>query len=187
MLTRREKIIGGLVGAALALLLADWFAIEPYLENRARLDKDLAAAHRKLTEINDLAHERPSVDTAWSKLVAGGLKTDATAGENQAADAIYNWAQQARVHIESCNFERAARSGDFTPIRVIAKGSASSAGIGTLLYLIETAPFPMRVNEVRLAPTKDGTDDLVVNFNVTTVVFTPAPEVKPARPAAGRS
>ncbi len=62
---------------------------------------------------------------------------------------------------------------------------APVAELSRFLYDIETGPLPLQVGEVHIASHKDGTDDLGLQFTVTTLVFSPqAPTTKPKKSAA---
>ena len=81
---------------------------------------------------------------------------------------------------------KSPRVGDFVPIRINSKVTATSAGLGVFLHLLETASFPLRINDLQIIPAKEGTDDLIVNITVTTVVYSPlVDESKSKSPTKG--
>ena len=69
--------------------------------------------------------------------------------------------------------DRVARVGDFQQIRLQATGLCSTAAMAQLLYSIETAQIPMKINEFRLTSRKEGSDDLTFALSVSTIVFSP--------------
>lgn len=182
VVSRREKIIGGVVLAVLGLLALDTYAISPYVVEHDRVVDAMDTAGRKLGKAQKLLKNRKQVAADWRIALESGLKTDPSAAENQALHAISDYAQANRISLESLKPDRAARVGDFQQIRIQATGAGSTAAIANLLYRVESAKIPLRVTDLRLNSRKDGTDDLSFALNVSTIVFSPAPETK--RPAA---
>ena len=180
-LSNREKIIAIAVVASLGLYVADWYLLEPYLAAQAQMRTDLSTVTRKLKDADDLVIKGRKADTAFAALVTRGLQKSAPDSQSQTLHALDNWAQSARVEMQSLKPDRVTQVGDFQEIRFAALGSGPMANISRLLWSIETSPLPLRVVELRLAARKEGTDDLLMQLNVSTIVYAPPPEKTAAR------
>jgi hypothetical protein len=180
---RREKIIAVVTVAVLGLLVIDQYVLNPYLDERARVEKSLNEATASSNKADSLLKARKETDGAWSAMLKSGLTTDPAAAESQALHKMREWSDASRVEMQSLKPDRVARSGDFQQIRIQATGNTSTAAFANLLSLIETATIPIKVNEFRLTSRKEGADDLSFALSVSTVVFSPAPP----KPAAGHS
>jgi hypothetical protein len=180
VLNRREKIIAVTLAGAVALLVADRWALTPYLQERERLARDLETARDHTAKADHLLHDQRKVDQAWRDLTNAGLTSDVVAGENQALHAVRDWAQANRIDLQTIKTDRPIAMGDFQQIRLQVTGAGPSAAVSGFLYAIETAKVPMHLAEFRANSRKPGTDDLAFSLTVSTIVFSPAPP-KPVR------
>jgi hypothetical protein len=181
---RREKIFAIVLLGVLGLLVMDQYVLSPYMAERGLVAKALTETMAAADRAQRLLDGRVRTNREWHNALENGLKTDPALAETQALNSVRQWADESRVNIQSLKPDRVARSGDFSQIRIAATGTTTTAAFSDLLARIETAKIPMRVNELRLASRKEGVDDLTFTLNVSTIVFTPAPEKKPAVKAA---
>jgi hypothetical protein len=183
-LTKREKTIAIVLGTALVLFAGDYFLLSPYLAARKKINEDTKTVDAQLTKAKNLVNNKASVNAEWRKLEAAGLTSSTAETESQALHSMRDWAAAAGVGLQSLRPDRATQVGDFQQIRVSATGVSTSARIARLLWSIETADFPMQINELRLSSRKDGVDDLSLQLSVTTIAFSPQPAkvVKKALP-----
>lgn len=179
ILSKREKTIAIVMAAVLGLLVMDYYFITPYMQERAKLRSESDSLTRKLQQAERLFSNRKRVDQAWREMLAGGLKSDAAAGENQALHTVRDFAQNARVNLVSLKPDHTGRTGDFQQIRLQATGTGGMGQIAEMLWSIESTRLPLKLSELRLTSRKEGTDDLTFALSASTVVFSPAPEVKP--------
>ena len=178
-LNKREKLIAMVVGISALIFIGDYYVVEPLLAN---ID-DVAAQQRKVTDdlkkANDVIHNRVAVDRAWRGLMQNGLTTNAADANIKTQHALTEWAQAARVNLETQKSDTPVQVGDFQQLRITLTGSGSMAGISRLIWNIETGPLPLQLGELRIQSRKDGTDDLGLQLTLTTLVFSPPPAVKP--------
>ena len=81
--------------------------------------------------------------------------------------------------------------GDFVDVvRLDASANGNLASVAKLLWRIESARLPLKVDDLDLRSRTDGADDLAVSFKVSTIWVTPGepankgPAARPVRPAA---
>jgi hypothetical protein len=177
-MTKREKIIGITLGACLALLFIDRYLLTPFMEERDNIAVRTATVVAKLNDANRLLSNRHRVADAWKELIFSGLKSNNSVVESETQHALLDWAQAARVQLESLKPDRAVQVGDFQEIRFQVTGSGSVANLSQLLWSIETSNLPLQLGDMRLSARKEGTDDLGVQLSVTALVFAPVPPKK---------
>jgi len=188
VLSRREKIIAATLGGVIALFAVDRYALTPYLDTRSRVVRETEVVTNDLEKADRLLANRRRVEEAWRELQETGLKTDQAAAESLTLHSLRDWAQNARVSVQTLKTDRAIRAGDFLQIRLQVSGTANVAALAQFLASMESAKFPLRINEFRANARKEGIDDLTFNMTVSTLAYSPDPEKKSAnRPAARRA
>jgi hypothetical protein len=170
VLNKRERIIAIALGAAVALLVADTYLLTPYVEERSRISDDRDVVEGKLANAQKLLNSRKAVERNWALRVSQGLKSDPAAAETQALHALRDWAQNARIDLQSLKTDRASRSGDFLQIRLQATGAGRAASIASFLRQVETATIPLRIIDFHANARKEGTDDVTFNISVSTIL-----------------
>lgn len=177
-ISKRERMIGIALGAVLALFAIDRYALSPFLEQRDQLAMQNQTVTKKLQDAVRLLGNRKRVDKAWHELTGGGLKNSAAEAESQTLHALRDWAQAARIDLDSLKPDRVVQSGDFQQIRFEVTGNGPVAGMARMLWSIETSDLPLQLGELHLAARKEGTDDLAMQLSVTALVFAPQPAPK---------
>jgi hypothetical protein len=185
VLNIREKIIAATLGGVILLFAADRYALSPYLEERSRVSNESDVAVTRLESAERLLTNRRKVEQAWRDLQDAGLRSDPAASESIALHSIGDWAQRSRLALQTLKTDRAIRSGDFQQIRLQVSGTGATAGLAEFLNTLETSKLPLRINEFRVNSRKEGTEDLAFNMTVSTLAYSPLPETKKPRPAAG--
>jgi hypothetical protein len=174
ILSKRERIIFGVVAAGAALFLADFFIVQKMQESRRvaeEIDKPRLA--NQLQEgTAALSHQR-DLASKWKEIVDGGLKHDPTEAESQILHALADWSREAGVKLVAVKPERAIERENLKKplqeITFVASGTGSMSNIRLLLYRIETSKIPLRVKSLQLGSRKEGTDDLSVELRLSTL------------------
>ncbi|HSV13035.1 MAG TPA: GspMb/PilO family protein, partial [Tepidisphaeraceae bacterium] len=151
-------------------------------DRRDLLDRQTAA--------NDTLDRQRRLRPIWTEITHGGLKTDAAEADSQARHAVLEWMQSAGVNLKAVNPERTTNVNQFQVISFHVTGNAHMYSLARLLWSLETATIPVRVNDVQIKPQKEGTDDLTVDLSISTLCLpaatTPAgktPATPPTPPA----
>jgi len=163
----QRNLINVLIGALL-LFGIDRLALSPFLEYRDSLllqreaaDKDLAEAHHVLQLEQDL---RP-----LSRSLASSLNGDPSAVESGLLHLLHQWQQHAGVTNASFARLRTVDSHGYTCLTFNVSAAGGMAPIASLIYRIETASIPLRIDDLRLMPKRDGADELQLRLNISTL------------------
>ena len=184
VLSKRERYVAIGTIAAITLLAADHFALSPYMETRKQISMDLDRANEQTTEAVQLFSRERRLRKIWAEMQAGGLKTDPSQAESETLQALLDWAQMAGVDLAAVKPEKTTQEGKFQVISFNITGSSTMHGISRMLWLMETASIPVRVNDMQVTARKEGTDDLSVRLGVSALCMPPDPKTSKVSVAA---
>ena len=186
VLSKRERYVGIITIAVLAILCLDQFVVGPLLSRKAELDSQLSAKRLELDSgEHDIANSRRR-GQQWAQMLKSGLRQDESAAEGQLIRNVIDWAQEAGMSLSSVKRERMEKEKDFYRITVRATGNGQMAQIGKLLYRMQTAPSPVRVGDLTISSRKEGADDLTFQVGISTIFLAPESErTKTATALAG--
>ena len=181
--TKRERIIIAATIAVLCLLVMDFYVLTPLLDRRTDVKDEHARLVAKLTRAKTLLKRRHVLAPKWRSMLDGGMRRDPAEAESQVLRSLRNWSAEARVVLSSQRPERSAEKSELPEITVHVAGTGSMATVSRLLWLIETARVPIKIEMLQLGSRKDGTDDLSLHLKVSTLyVLSESPSPKgPAR------
>jgi len=166
--SQRQRVLMIALIGTLVLCAVYPLVLSPFLDMRDQLllqrdtgNKELAEAHRILALQEEL---RP-----LSRSMASSLSGDPSAVESRLLHLLHEWQQRAGVSNASFQRLRSVDSHGFTCLTFSVSASGGMAPIASLLFNIETASVPLRIEDVRLTPKRDGADELQMRLNVSTL------------------
>ncbi len=180
-LSKRERYIAIGVAAAVVIFVLNQFLLTPYTDARALYFADREKVDTQLADADRLLVKQKAVAPIWTQIKLNGLKTDRGQAESQAQQAVLDWAKSAGVNVASVKPERDQQQNQFQIIGFHVTGNGSMLSLSKLLWSIETANIPVRLNDLQIAPRREGTDDLTLQISVSTLALMP----DTAKPAAG--
>ena len=187
VVTKRERFYLIAAGVLLGLFLLQYLAITPFLNYRSQIQADLVLANRNSDAAQVLFTRQRNHEKQWQALLASSLKVTASEAESQVLHSVRDWAQDSGLGLESLKPEHLAREKDAAvqEIAFRASGSGPMSAIARMLWRLETASVPLRVNSIQITPRKEGTDDLAVQLSISTICLNP--DAKAPEPRNGNS
>jgi Type II secretion system (T2SS), protein M subtype b len=187
VLSKRERFISIAVIAAVAALLLNTLLLGPYLDWRSSL---VAQSKTQAAALND-AHTALAKEQQLRKTLAGmdaSMKSDTSAAEGQLHHLVHDWEQQATV--TNASFERVRTADEHGFIRLTYHVSAEgkTGALAMLLYRIETAAIPIRIDDIVVSTKADNSDDLKLNLSISSLCQSsnlPRPTAATANETAG--
>ncbi len=168
VLSKRERNIFLAAATVLAVLVLKQMVISPILrardssrQERAQLESQLVAAKHTLA-----AQKR--LTPMWQEMQPS-LPAAAAAAESQILHTVNNAADQAGLSLTLVRPERVIEGGRMPQITFQAVCGGSMAKVSRFLFLLESAPVPIRLTELQLAGRKDGLDDLTAEVRFSTL------------------
>ena len=167
-LSQRERYLSVAFLFAGAAFTLDAVALRPYLDHRKALIEKHQARTQALAEArNTIGKERQ-----LRRMLAGMgqfVAADVSAAEGQFLHLLHGWEKEAGVGKASFQRVRANELNGFTHLTFHVTATGRMPAVAMLLYRVETAPIPLRVEDVQLSPKKEGGEELQVQIVVSTL------------------
>lgn len=111
-------------------------------------------------------------------MLSSGLEADYSVAQSQTQQNLQLWARSAGINLDSLSSEHIqAQHGPFQALdfnlEFNASGSRSMRQIAEMLWSIESARIPIRLNTMRIQAMKEGTDNLDVKLVVSALYMPP--------------
>ena len=179
-MNKRERWVGIITVAVLALLGVYQFVVDPLLIRRQELAREIADAKDAVQRNEDLSDRSKRAGRQWREMISGGLRKDASETESVLLHSLRDWAQDANMGLSGLTPARPEKDKDFYRITVRATGSGRMESIGRFLHRIQTATIPVRVSELQInSRGREGNDDLSIQMSISTVYLAPENEKRP--------
>ena len=169
VLTKRERYVGIITIAVLAILVLDQFIISPSVRRMDQLDADIALAGQELLNAQQLFNSSRRANREWKEIAGDEIHHGGGDPESRVLNSVRQWAQDEGMRLPSVIPQPAQQEKGFNKIVFRATGSGSMSQIGRFLYRVQTASMPVRITDLQINSTKEGTDDLSVTFGIATI------------------
>jgi type II secretory pathway component PulM len=176
-LTKRERNLAIGAGATVGALILYFFIISPLEQAWSDVENGQRTVLQQRNDAQLVFDKRDHLQKVWDKLHKAGLQSDASLAESQAENAISRIADQAGVNDVSLKTDSAGTEGSFQVTGLSMQGKGSMRQISQMIYLLESAPTPLRIISLQISPQqKEGTDDLSVQVGLSTICLVPPPQ-----------
>jgi type II secretory pathway component PulM len=178
VLSQRERVIAIGFGAVAVLAVLYWVLLSPMLDWSDTITKDTEAARDVQSKDAKLSHKLVQLNKIYDDMKKNGLKPDVAEAQSQLSHAVNEWAAQSGVNVSSTHSDTPTlvdqRSG-FMQVNFQFTCTGTTSGVAKLLYQIESAKIPIRVDNLRIGSKKDGADDLEIQLNLSTLTMPSTP------------
>jgi hypothetical protein len=168
VLSKRERFISIAVVVAAAALLLDGLVLSPYLNWRS----SLAAQCKAQAALLDNARHSLEKEKQLRQTLAGmdaSMTSDSSAAEGQLHHLVHDWEQQAAVTNASFERLRTIEEHGLVHLTYHVAADGNTAAVAMLLYRIETAAIPIRIDDLQITAKGDGGDNLQVHLNISSL------------------
>lgn len=190
VLNKRERSTAILAGAAFAFLLLYFMVWTPYNDSLKAAEDGLSKAQGSLNDYKNLVSLQPSLTKKWNEMQDEGLEADESQAEGQLRNAILKWSDENQIQLQTTQPPHATQRGKFQEISMSVgfdvSGTRGMYDIAHLFWAIESAPIPIRVNDMQVKAIRDGYDNLSITLSVSALCLPPdasAPTNNPQAPA----
>lgn len=203
--TKRERMVGIIAMVGAGLFLLDYLAIEPFVERYNKAVTDIRDLKEKTNLANSSLRRQPVVKSDWDALINSTLKSTPSETESQLLEVLNQnvgggsggrssrfgggggfggrGGQGAGAQLIAFKQERAVMEKEkrFQEVVFQITENGGSSAIADLLWQLETAPVPMRINSIQIMPAKEGTDPVTINLSISSLCLAPSqPETRPS-------
>lgn len=168
ILTPREQNIAKITAAAVGILVAYTVVIAPFFENLSTTSRQLKDEQAKLDQSKKVIRREQELKKDWDSIKVN-LKDNRNAAESQAQEGVNGAGEDLRVKIDSFKNDRNTQENKFDVINFHVTGRSSISQVARMVYYMEIAKIPIRINTVQFVPRAEGTDDLQVTMNISTL------------------
>jgi hypothetical protein len=167
-LSSRERSISVAVLIVGSVFALDWLGISPYLEHRQALSDQIETRDHDLAEAKLVLQREQHLRQLLAKM-GGTLRSDASEVEGRLLHLLHEWQEQSGVKGASFQRVQTLEEHGFTHLRFQVAATGSLVSVALLIYRVETAPIPLRVDDLHVLPKKEGGDELQVQISVSTL------------------
>jgi hypothetical protein len=186
VLSKREKYIGIVAVAAVALLAVNSLVLSPYMDALSDIETQEKADTQTLSDNKLLLYRQKSLQKEWQVLLNSGLEVDESVAQSQTQQDLQSWARAASINLDALSSDHVqTQHGPFQVLNFNlefnASGNRAMRQIAGMLWSIESAKIPIRLNNLRIQSVREGTDNLDVKLVVSDLYLPPANQgVSPA-------
>ena len=94
--------------------------------------------------------------------------------------ALRDWSQETGFALSSLKPGKTTERGDLLETSFQAAGTGPIEAMARLLWRIETASLPLRIEQLQLGARKEGADDLSLQLSLSSLCLPPAQETQAA-------
>jgi hypothetical protein len=178
VLSKREKYIAIGAVSAVVLLGINSLVIGPYYDKRDALEAQEIADTKTLSDDKLLLYKQQSLQSDWKEMLARGLEADDSTAQSKTQQALQDWARSANINLEALSSDHVStQKGPFQVINFNldfnSTGNQSMRQIARILWSIESANIPIRLNDMKISAAREGTDNLDVKLIVSSLYMPP--------------
>jgi hypothetical protein len=192
VLSKREKYIAIGAISAVVLLGINSLVIGPYDDKITALKDQEAAAKKTLDDDKTLLYKQQHLQSDWQEMLDSGLQADDSIAQSKTQQALQDWARSANINLEALSSDHVATQHG--PFQVIdfnlgfsAAGNQSMRQVARMLWSIESANIPIRLNDMKITTTREGTDNLDIKLIVSALYMPPTGQPAADQPGATAS
>ena len=168
MSTNRQRYLLFAIGVVAGLLALDRLVIGPYLDYRMELVTRRQDAKKELAKAEGVLRQEKEFRRTLVEM-GDSLKADPSDVEGRVLHKLQGWKQQAGLSNASFQRIRSVEEKGFTRMSFSVSAAGNMGSLATLLYRVETAPMPLRVDDMEVTPRgKDG-EELQLRLTVSTL------------------
>jgi len=178
-LSSRERYITLAALAVGSIFALDRLGFSPYLDKR----KELAERIEQRRHDMDGAKQLLQREQRLRQILTGmgqTLRADASSVEGQLLHLLHQWQEESGVREASFQRVFTVEEHGFTHLRFQVSATGSMGAVAMLVYRVETAPIPLRVDDVHVLPKSGNGNELQIQLAVSALgrkkTTTPLPE-----------
>jgi hypothetical protein len=159
---RRVLMIGA------AALVFVWLLLNFYIDQRHALIEERNAKLHSLEDATSLLQREKDLRQLTARM-GMSVTSDSSAAEGQLLHLMHDW--ENRAGAKNASFQRVNTGEEHGFIRLTFQVSAAGnmPAVAGLLYEVETASIPLRVDTMQVHPKTDGDDEVQIRMEISTL------------------
>jgi hypothetical protein len=165
-LSSRERYITLAALAVGSIFALDRLGFSPYLERRKALAERIEQRRHEMDGAKQLLQREQRLRQILTGM-GQTLRSDASSVESQLLHLLHQWQEESGVGGASFQRVYTVEEHGFTHLRFQVSATGSMPAVAMLIYRVETAPIPLRVDDVHLLPKSGSGDELQMQLSVS--------------------
>jgi type II secretion system (T2SS) protein M len=154
-----------LIGIAAAVILC--ILLDFYIDERSSMIDDRNSKSQTVTDDTSVLQRADDLKKLTAQM-RKAVETDASSAEGQLLHIVHDWEQRAGAGEGSFQRVGLRREQGFTQLTFDITADGDMSAVAGLIYQIETASVPLRVENIQIGSKSDG-DDLQLHLEISTL------------------
>ncbi len=179
--SKRERVVFVLTGAALAILLLDYYVLVPLWDARNYAKQRRTQLDKEMFNTTLLLQKSRQMSAKWQEMVASGMKNQREEADFQVLSAVDGWSKAAAMKVSAVIRQDRSTGDSQLPERYFhAAGGGNMKAVAGFIWRLETAKFPLRIQSLQINSAKPGIDNLTVQIDFSTLYAPGGSQTPPA-------
>lgn len=166
MLSKREQLMFYAALAILGLWVLNVFVLSPVSQALNQTHQKREALAGKVEAMSDLINHRPMMQKHWQEIQDQGLTDNPSVTEQLVFQHLQQWSDKVGVVLTTMTPTRNAVEVGLPSITFNIAGQGSLPGVCRLVYQLEQATLPVRIQSLSLGSTNAQGASLKVNMRL---------------------
>lgn len=168
-MTKRERTIAIVVGAAVGLYALDQVLLSPQLDRLSTAEARSTDHVAKLDDADSSKKKDQAAGRVWRSLAGDRVKADSSSAQSQLRERVLACARTARVTVPDYKSDNAEKEQGFERSQFSLTVAGNMEQISRFLFELQTSDAPLRVESAQIKSRTDGADDLQLQVKLTTI------------------
>lgn len=169
VLSKREKYILIITLTVVTVLVADRYVVTPMMRVWAEVKAEKQGLIDQMNYAESLFKRKALMERKWQDMVFGGLERDVSKTESKVLNAVRQWSQECDFALSSMKPERLAGQETLQQITFQVAGTGTMQSVGMLIWRIENAQLPIRIEDIQLGSRTEGVDDMSLQLKLSAI------------------
>jgi hypothetical protein len=172
----REKWLGILAGAAIALYASDKLILSPLTASWKDRSARIERLRKDINQGTQLIGRDRSLRERWSVMNTNTLPSNLSAAENLVFKAFDRWSQDSRISIASLKPQWKRNADDFMTLECRADATGDIQSISKFLFDLEKDPLALKLDSLEITARDDAGQQLSLALQVSGLLLNPPAE-----------
>lgn len=179
-LTNRERLIMILAGLAIAILIADRYALSPIFEKRSQIRLLKQNLQAEVEQAQAVLQRRKLIKQRWEQMQQSGLSSDIQKIEGLLFRQLEESSYNSRFLLTSIQPERLLKEGQLGQIEFMVSGTGSMDAVTRFLWNIEMAEIPVKIDSLQLGANNENAAQMSLQMKLSSIYLIEKDESKDA-------
>jgi hypothetical protein len=169
VLSKREKYILLVTLIVVTTLVADRYVVTPLMSVWAQVKAEKEGLIDQMNYAQSLFRRKALMERKWQDMISSGLERDVSKTESKVLNAVRQWSQECDFVLSSVKPERVAGQEALQQITFQVAGTGTMQSVGRLIWRIENAQLPIRIEDIQLGSRTEGVDDMSLQLKLSAI------------------